>query len=236
MEQLLGIKPAGLWMGTADWYNASVQWVKQDLNFVELLDTAKLTDATATHLGLEEVDNSMAVKGGKSIFSVESKADSTTLATFKDGSPAAIKTRRGKGLSFYFAFHVGLAYYAPAVPLRPVDRSSVDEGMSHTILTEMNVVAKHLAALPLDGVEGAVPVNSSNPLVEVGIITAEGKGTAMPCINWSGGPIANFRITLNFILKFENVTLASEGAVSVSADKRTISFSLGETIDAVIFR
>ena len=39
MEQLLGIKPAGLWMGTADWYNQSVQWVKQDLNFVELLDT-----------------------------------------------------------------------------------------------------------------------------------------------------------------------------------------------------
>ena len=236
MEQLLGIKPAGLWMGNADWYNSSVQWVKQDLNFVELLDTATLTADTAAHFGLEEADNTMAVKGGKSIFTVESKADSRTLATFKDGSAAAIKTRRGQGHAFYFGFHVGLAYYAPAVPLRPVDRSSVDEGMSHTILTEMNVVAKHLAALPLQGVEGAVPVNSSNPLVEVGIITAEGKGTAMPCINWSGGPIADFRITLNFDLQFTNVTLASEGGVSVSADRRTVSFSLGETIDAVIFR
>ena len=40
----------------------------------------------------------------------------------------------------------------------------------------------HLA-LPLDGVPGAVPVNASNPLVEVGIITADGKrqeGSSFP--------------------------------------------------------
>ena len=68
------------------------------------------------------------------------------------------------------------------MPLRPVDRSSVDAGFSHTILTEFDVVARRLAALPLDGVPGAVPVNASNPLVEVGIITANGKrqGSCFP--------------------------------------------------------
>jgi hypothetical protein len=30
----------------------------------------------------------------------------------------------------------------------------------------------------------------------------------MPCINWSGGPIAGFTVTLNFELDFETVALA----------------------------
>eukprot|EP01046_Picozoa_sp_COSAG06_P020238 COSAG06_NODE_1475_length_9337_cov_6.585733_6_plen_199_part_00 len=196
-----------------------------------------LPSDTADRFGVAaETERPMVVKGAKSIFAVESTADSQVLAEFKDGSPAAIRTVRGSGAAFYFGFHVGLAYFAPAVPLRPVDRSSVDSGFSHTILTEFDLTAKFLAALPLAGVHGAVPVNASNPLVEVGIITAEGKGTAMPCINWSGGAIAEFTITLNFELQYETATLASEGKIAVSADKRTVSFSMGETIDAVIFR
>lgn len=90
--------------------------------------------------------------------------------------------------------------------------------------------------LPLAGVDGAIPVNASNPLVEVGIITAEGKGTALPCINWSGGAIAAFTITLNFELQYDTVALASEGKISVSADKRSFTFSMSDTIEAVLFR
>ena len=33
------------------------------------------------------------------------------------------------------------------------------------------------------------------PLVEVGVITAQSIGTAMPCVNRRGGPIADFTVT-----------------------------------------
>ena len=161
---------------------------------MEELDRATLSPAIAkTHFGESSamVASSMSVKGGKSIFSVvsctptaeDSDSAAEVLATFTDGTPAAIRTVRGQGVAIYFGYHVGFSYFAPAVPLRPVDRSSVDAGFSHTILTEFDVVARRLAALPLDGVPGAVPVNASNPLVEVGIITADGKrqeGSSFP--------------------------------------------------------
>jgi hypothetical protein len=52
----------------------------------------------------------------------------TTLATFGDGSPALIRRTVGKGAAYFAAFLPGVSYFAPAIPLRPVDRSSVDEG------------------------------------------------------------------------------------------------------------
>ena len=104
------------------------------------------------------------------------------------------------------------------------------------IPTEMDVSARHFIALPTVGVVGATPVTSSNPLVEVGIITASGLGTAMPLINWSGGPRASFSVTLHFALQYKEVTLASGGKVTASADKKTFTFALAETVDALIFR
>ena len=83
---------------------------------------------------------------------------------------------------------------------------------------------------------GASPVTASEPLVEVGIITASGLGTAMPLINWSGGPRASFSVTLHFALQYKEVTLASGGKVTATADKKTFMFALAETVDALIFR
>ena len=60
------------------------------------------------------------------------------------------------------------------------------------IPTEMAVSARKLIALPTVGVAGATPITSTHPLVEIGIITADGTGTACPIINWSGGPQPDF--------------------------------------------
>ena len=103
------------------WCNSSVQLqVKQDINFVELLDTVTLTAATAARLGLAQpvdaAEHTLDVKGGKNIFTVASETESQTLATFGDGSPAVIRTGRGQGAAYYFGFHIGLAYYSRAVP------------------------------------------------------------------------------------------------------------------------
>ena len=61
-------------------------------------------------------------------------------------------------------------------------------------------------------------------------------GTAMPLINWSGGPRPSFSVTLHFDLQFKAVTLASGGKVTATADKKTFTFALAETVDALIFR
>lgn len=111
-------------------------------------------------------------------------------------------------------------------------------GFNHFIPTEMDKAALDFIASPLRGVAGARPVTSTHPLVEVGIITAPaGRGTALPCINWSGGPQPRFALTLHFGLDYTRATLASGGPVTVSGGNRsTFSFAMSDTIDALILR
>ena len=109
--------------------------------------------------------------------------------------------------------------------------------MNHFIPTEMDVDARNFIAAPLHGVEGAVPVSSSEPLVEIGIIYAAGKGTALPCVNWSGAARPSFTVTLHFNVVYKTATLASGGKVTVSgANRSTFVFDMSDTIDALILR
>jgi hypothetical protein len=113
----------------------------------------------------------------------------------------------------------------------------VSTTVNHFIPTEMDKTALDFIASPLRGVAGARPVTSTHPLVEVGVITAAGFGTALPCINWSGGEQPQFALTLHFPVKYTHATLASGGHVAVSGGNRsTFSFALSETIDALILR
>jgi hypothetical protein len=236
-SHLLGVNQTGILTGRYSSFimggqdNRSVFFTKQDLKFVEVLDEVKLSNATGPPL---------VVKGLKSVFSdnVNDTAQVTVLARFAstDGGQAARIRHHGLGKAYYTAFLPGLSYYEPAIPVRPVDRSSMDSGFTHFIPTLMDASARALIAAPLLGVAGAVPVSSTEPLVEVGVITAGSIGTAMPCVNWSGGPIANFTITLHFELSYTTVSLASGGAITASADRKSFTFSLSDTIDAVVFR
>jgi hypothetical protein len=74
----------------------------------------------------------------------------------------------GKGFAYYMGFMPSLSYFDPAIPLRPVDRSSVDEGMDHFIPTEFDTSARDLLTIPLIGKmedPDVVPVFASNALV-----------------------------------------------------------------------
>jgi hypothetical protein len=109
--------------------------------------------------------------------------------------------------------------------------------MNHFIPTAMDKAARRFISAPLDGVAGARLVTSTQPLVEVGIITADGLGTACPLINWSGGPQAGFAVTLHFAVALKVATLASAGAVAVSgANGSTFTFAMSDTVDALILR
>ena len=46
---------------------------------------------------------------------------------------------------YFAAFLPGVSYFAPAIPLRPVDRSSVDESMAHFIPTGVRPACWHAA-------------------------------------------------------------------------------------------
>ena len=116
---------------------------------------------------------------------------------------ALLKTTVGAGSAFYAGFMPGLAYFSTvsaflcgstakdtaffccllpffvvpqAIPYRPVDRSSIDEGMDHFIPTDFAVAARdRVLWLPMAGRESdptVVPLRASNPLVEVGQIRA----------------------------------------------------------------
>ena len=86
---------------------------------------------------------------GSQLYSNGDAGNATVLATFgSDGSPAAIRRTVGKGSAYYIAFLPGLSYYDPAIPKRPVDRSSVDSGFNHFIPTAMEISARTLIAMP----------------------------------------------------------------------------------------
>ena len=99
----------------------------------------------------------------------------------------------------YAAFLPGLAYFRPATPLRPVDRSSSALGFNHFVPSRFAVDAREIIAAPLEGVAGARPVECSEPLVEAGVIARDGVGTAITLINWSGAPqVKGLVVTLRF--------------------------------------
>ena len=240
MPALLGVEQHGMWRGTQDSVNGTVDLIKQDLRFVDTLDEVELTDATAKEAGLgRDANRTMVCKGFKSVFALNGSAGSDVLATFGDGSPAATRRVVGHGKAYYHAFLPGLAYFDSAIPLRPVDRGSTDDNFNHFIPTDFTAAARHLLTLPLvHKLEDAsvVPVRGSSPLVEIGLIAAAGRGFALPCINWHGRTIQNFTVTLASSIKFEHAFLASGRPLAVSADRLSFSFELCATADALVLR
>eukprot|EP00039_Didymoeca_costata_P021098 m.343405 g.343405 ORF g.343405 m.343405 type:complete len:1268 (+) comp22801_c0_seq1:126-3929(+) len=248
METLLGITQTATSYGNQDAFNATIRLIKQDIRFVDILDNVTISNNTNITGNLTAA---MPIKGIKSIIKmsppVDRMADTNVkapskyevLATFVDKSPALLRAPSGKGMVYYAAFMPQLSYFDPAIPLRPVDRSSVDEGMNHFIPTEFDVRAKELLTLPLAGRDmdpKLRPVIASNPLVEVGFVAAEGKGTVLPCINWAGTALANFNVTLLAPVKYTKAVLSSGEVLTVSADKMSFQFNLSVTADAIVLR
>ena len=94
-------------------------------------------------------------------------AGSSVIATLNDTAqtPAGVYTATGKGASYYFSFLPGLAYFKPAMPVRPTDRSGIDEGYTHFIPSNFSADVMALVK-NVSRAAGAVPhVTCSNPLV-----------------------------------------------------------------------
>ena len=97
------------------------------------------------------------------------------------------------------------------LPLRPVDRASVDEGVNHFLPTDFAEAARELIATPLHLNDSTVvPVSSTSPFVETGMITAPALGTAMPCVNWGGVALESFKLTLASSIQFKKAAANDE--------------------------
>lgn len=185
-------------------------------------------------------NTTMVAKGIKSSFTVAPATQgqtTTTLGTFADGKPAVTVSAVGKGQAYYMGYMPSLSYFAPAIPLRPVDRASVDEGMDHFIPTEFDTTARDLLTLPLAGRMMdplVVPVASTNPLVEVGFVSAEGKGAVLPCVNWAAAPLTGLNVTLYTPFKFTKAVLASGNPVTTTKTSNGTVFTLDLPITAEV--
>lgn len=234
---LLGVQESGLWTGTRfSRHNASIHYAKQDLAFAEELDVVTVL-ANLHHDAV-----TMPVLGHKSIFTVSGAPNVTSV--FADGSPAVVETRRGKGTATYAGLAPGLAYFHQALPKWPACRGSTDDAYNHWVPYNFSAGTRAWLATFTAGVAGAVPVSASDPLVEVGIVTAPSIGSVLPIIDWTGdggggsgtnGTATFVNITLASPITFTSATMATGASVVVSSDK--LSFAMNVTVaDALILR
>jgi hypothetical protein len=209
-----------------------IQFVKQDLPWVEPLDTVTWrgtgsTDATSAGDAVRQ----MPVVGIKRRFQSQG---AEVLATYADGSPAVSRKAVGQGSAIYCGFLPGLSYFYPAIPRRPVDRGSSDDSMAHFIPTKFDSLASTLVGLPAEGL--GLPVTSSVPLVESSVVRST-HGTVIPLVNWSGEPIKKLTVTVILGGLGDKAELASGRPLQAESKegKRVFTLEL-DVADALILR
>jgi hypothetical protein len=140
----------------------------------------------------------------------------------------------GEGRACYCGFLPGLAYFAPAIPRRPLDRGSTDDSFAHFIPTQFNEAAGRLIGLAAGRV--GRPLEMSNPLVEATVIEAKG-GIVIPLINWSGTAVKGLEVRVNVEAAGKQVFLASGGKVreEMRGGKRVFVVNL-DVADALVIR
>lgn len=197
--------------------DSQVAFIKQDLPFAQPIATVQcLGDALPVFGALSRIERS----------SAQPLVDSD-----------AVTTRQvGQGRAIYCTFLPSLSYYKPAIPLRPVDRGSTDDAMSHFLPTDFDPAAGELIGLPLDMAGVPRPITASVPLVETSLIRSD-KGTVIVVNNWTPERRDGLRLTLDFPVDASSITLASGGELKVEKveGKTVLTFDLNVS-DVVILR
>lgn len=145
-------------------------------------------------------------------------ADGKVIATFSDGSPAAVEKVHGQGRAILLGFLPGQAYLKSGLPVRPADRGSSDDAFTHFIPTEMDTAL--LKAIVADQLPAGVtpPVVCSVPLVESTVIdtpaseATKGKArAAVTLINYSAGPVKELSVTVEGLAAAKQVRSVKQG-------------------------
>lgn len=200
----------------------------------------------------------LGVFGQKALFSsgwsaeTQRSADAVSvLGTFdSDGSPAVLQRSHGKGKTVYAAFLPGLSYFHPALPRRPVDRSTTDESFNHFVPTEFDSRARDalLVGAAINAASVATkPATASEQLVDLRVLVANHTqpsvaGTVISLINWSSRyPLRDLVVTLLCeVPSWTKAEMASGRRVTAhrSGDGHSVKFVVAslEDADAIILR
>ena len=252
MMQLFGLSSIESWTGIRGPLENRIDYIKQDLPFSEQLDTVhepanddhsidvrgrkmiwkllKQNDSSANNVNnLKESQSSL----------VSSSPPSVLLTYVSDETPAMFSRVVGKGNVFAIGFDIGLSYFTPAIPLRPVARGSNDSCFNHWIPTDFSILARQWAAVsPTSHMVSASPVITSEALVDVGVVSASNLGVVLPIINWTPNKLTNFSLTLQFDVVYKTAVLASGSALGKTktpTGRWMFTFTLN-VADAIILR
>ena len=179
LAQLYGIKHQAVFGTEVGPGTSEISFVKQDLQYVPVLDTATPTASFAAPDAAQ--NTTMLVLGEKAVLSLASPpSGADTLARFSDGSPAMFRRSHGQGAAIVVAFHLGFSYFHPALPKRPVARGSTDETFNHFVPTDFGVTARSLIEASTAHISGLQPVLAvQEKRLDIMVIAAAGKGTVI---------------------------------------------------------
>lgn len=206
-----------------------VEFIKQDLPF-----TKPCTEINT----LEGSTKPVAVFGA--IARIRPSSSSKIISEFFDGSPAVVTRQYGKGKIIYCAFLPGLSYFKPAIPLKPVDRGSTDDAMSHFLPVDFEPsVGSLIRTAVTETPTTFVRDKDGNPIGVVETTVIESKnGIVIPLINWSTKPVQNAQIEINMDINKKNVSMASGNSINlieVQKDRAIVGVDI-DIADAIIIK
>jgi Beta-galactosidase trimerisation domain len=155
-------------------------------------------------------------------------ADGKVLGTFKDGKPALIEHRWGKGRAVLFGFMPGLAYLKSGLALKPWDRGSTENAACHYLPTEMDAGLRKAIVddfLPAGFVR---PVTCSETLVETTCIdtAAPAARLAVPLLNYTGKPIAALTVRIDGLKQVRRIRSVEQGELKARSEDGALVLTL----------
>lgn len=257
MRKLLGVELKKL-IAPED---SKVEYIKQDLPFVKPVEPVKGVQVSPGASDLKLLAGDMQVGkpaagetpappflwvGMPANFPVYGLVSQVTVgkgarvigrfaADIANAEPAVVVNATGKGKSVYCAFLPGLSFFKPAIPLKPLDRGSTDDAMSHFLPTNFDRDVANLLGLSLPAIDR--PVIAYEPCVEATVIESKA-GTVITLDNWSGKPVKGLKVVVSIPVPTKAVALATGGDVRVeklNAKQTAFTFDL-DIADALILR
>ena len=155
-------------------------------------------------------------------------ADGRVVGLFNNGHPAVIEKTHGKGKAVLFGFLPGQDYLRKALPLRPVDRGSVDSSFTHFLPTAMDPVLRRALTVDFLPTDYVRPVVCSETLVESTCIDTvkPAKRLAVSLINFSGTALPQLTVTVAGVKKVSKIRSVAQPRVESKIENGNLVVTL----------